>query len=74
MATYELSVTGMTCGHCAAAVEKSLRAVDGVREAKVDHEAGRACVQIGEGAAGAAPLVEAVRQAGFDVSGFRRVE
>ena len=31
-----ITVIGMSCGHCAAAVEEALKAVSGVTEAKVD--------------------------------------
>jgi copper chaperone len=31
----KLSITGMTCGHCVAAVKKALKAVPGVEEAEV---------------------------------------
>jgi Cu+-exporting ATPase len=31
-----LKVEGMSCGHCKAAVEKALKAVDGVENAVVD--------------------------------------
>jgi copper chaperone CopZ len=38
----ELNVTGMTCGHCKAAVEKALKAVAGVSAVTVDLEHGKA--------------------------------
>ncbi|MDR2704051.1 MAG: heavy-metal-associated domain-containing protein [Cellulomonadaceae bacterium] len=32
MATYDIKVKGMTCGHCADAVTNALTALDGVQE------------------------------------------
>ena len=37
-----LKVTGMTCGGCAAAVKNAAKRVDGVKDAKVSSEHGRA--------------------------------
>ncbi len=42
--TVELVVRGMTCSHCAASVESTLKAQDGVRRVTVDLAAGRAVV------------------------------
>jgi copper chaperone len=38
--TKSYAVTGMTCGHCAAAVTEELTALDGVRDVSVALEAG----------------------------------
>lgn len=43
----ELSITGMTCGHCAEAVAQALRHCGGVESVQVDLKAGRAVV-VGE--------------------------
>jgi copper chaperone len=40
----ELNVTGMTCGHCKAAVEKALKSVSGVNTVEVNLEQGKARV------------------------------
>lgn len=40
----ELNVTGMTCGHCKAAVETALKAVAGVTAVAVDLPGGKASV------------------------------
>ena len=37
----EITVKGMNCGHCAAAVIKALEALPGVSEVKVDLATGR---------------------------------
>ena len=36
----------MMCPHCEATVKKALEAIDGVTEAKADHEAGTAVVKL----------------------------
>jgi copper chaperone CopZ len=38
--TASYPVTGLTCGHCAAAVTQELSALDGVRDVAVDLSAG----------------------------------
>jgi len=40
----ELSVSGMTCGHCETAVAKALKSVPGVTKATVDLAGGKAVV------------------------------
>jgi copper chaperone len=41
----EITVKGMSCGHCAAAVTKALENLPGVSEVKVDLESGRVSYQ-----------------------------
>ena len=41
-----MKIEGMMCGHCEAAVKKSLEALDGVEVAEVSHEAGTAIVTL----------------------------
>ncbi len=57
----ELTIEGMTCGHCKAAVEEALRGVDGVRTVQVDLEGGAAQVEGGDVDA----LVAAVAEEGY---------
>lgn len=38
--TTTYTVTGMTCGHCAAAITEEVSELNGVNEVRVDHEAG----------------------------------
>ncbi|GAA1998371.1 heavy-metal-associated domain-containing protein [Brevibacterium samyangense] len=40
MTTTELRITGMTCGHCVAAVTEELTALEGVTDVSVDLVAG----------------------------------
>jgi len=61
-----LTVQGMTCGHCEAAVRKALEAVPGVTAVlEVDRTANRAVV---EGDADTAALVAAIKEEGYQAS------
>ena len=62
----DLVITGMTCGSCAARVERVLRHVPGVLGAEVNLATGRARVVRVQGGADAADLATALRRAGFD--------
>jgi copper chaperone len=44
MRTESYTVTGMTCGHCVAAVTEEVTAVDGVSDVHVDLDTGRLTV------------------------------
>ena len=61
-----LDVEGMTCGSCAARVERTLNAFPEV-EASVNFATGEARVRRGPGAPGLAELREAVRARGYDI-------
>lgn len=68
MSTVTIKVTGMSCGHCAAAVRQELGALAGVTGVEVDITAGTVTIS------SAAPLpVEAIdaaiRQAGYALAG-----
>jgi copper chaperone len=63
--TMELTVTGMSCGHCEETVEDALDDVDGVTAASADNESDRVTV---EGDAETSALVAAVEDAGYDAS------
>ncbi|GHF63362.1 copper chaperone CopZ [Deinococcus metalli] len=62
MSTLELTITGMTCGHCQAGVTQALKTVPGVTDAQVDLKAGTAVVH---GNADPSALVEAVLEEGY---------
>ncbi|PTA69272.1 CopZ family metallochaperone [Deinococcus arcticus] len=62
MTQIELDVTGMTCGHCQAAVTKTLKSVPGVQDVQVDLQTGKAVVQ---GAAQPEQLIAAVQEEGY---------
>lgn len=61
-----MQVTGMVCEGCSAAVERVVTALDGVREARVDHVSGDARIEH-EDTVALAAIAKAVRDAGFDV-------
>ena len=63
----KLQVTGMTCASCVMRVEKSLKAVPGVRGASINLATEQASVNA-ETAVTADTLVAAVRKAGYDVA------
>ena len=57
-----LSVTGMTCSHCAHTVSKALKAVAGVEKVSVSLDTGHARV---DGKAGAGALIQAIEEEGY---------
>lgn len=63
MSTTTLRITGMTCGHCVAAVTAALKAVPGVEWVQVNLERGEGVVQ---GSANADQLVGAVETEGYE--------
>lgn len=65
MNTVQLHITGMSCGHCVAAVTKALKSVPGTQEAQVDLASGSATVQ---GSAPPEALVKAVADEGYGVT------
>ena len=67
--TIELDVSGMTCGSCAARVQRALGEQPGVSEALVNYATGRATVELDPGALDATErLVAAVQRAGYGAS------
>ena len=50
MSSLKMDITGMSCGHCVAAVSRSLEAIDGVHSAQV--EIGAATVEFDAGVVG----------------------
>ncbi|MDQ7015964.1 MAG: cation transporter [Gammaproteobacteria bacterium] len=58
-----LNITGMSCGHCTAAVEKALLAVAGVESVTVDLETNSATV---DGSAAVEVLIAAVVEEGYE--------
>ena len=60
--TTELTVSGMTCGHCEKAVEGALKGVPGVQTVRVDLQGGTATVQ---GEADPQALMAAVTEEGY---------
>lgn len=64
MTTTTYTVTGMTCGHCAASVEKELKTIPTVSEVQVDVESGAVTVT------SAHPLDIASVSAAIDEAGY----
>lgn len=60
--TTELTVSGMTCGHCEKAVESALKGVPGVEDVRVNLQSGTATVQ---GDADPQALMAAVTEEGY---------
>jgi copper chaperone len=65
MANIKLRVTGMTCGHCQAKVEKALKGVRGVYTAIVDLPNGEAEVDFDDDTVTTAQLVGVVAAVGY---------
>ena len=65
--TTTFQVTGMTCGHCVAAVETEVAAVAGVTAAHADLASGRLEV-VSDGPLDAAVVAAAVEEAGYEVT------
>jgi copper chaperone CopZ len=65
MANVKLRVTGMTCSHCQAKVERALKAVIGVYTAVIDLPDGEAEVDFDDDSVTTDQLVAAVAQAGY---------
>lgn len=60
MATTELKVQGMTCGHCAQGVTGALQKLRGVERAQVDLNSGRARVEYDEAQTDVQEMIRAV--------------
>ena len=66
-ASVDLPITGMTCANCSAAVERTLKRVDGVVSANVNLASERASVEYVPGLVNRGDLVKAVEGAGYGV-------
>lgn len=64
--TVDLDIKGMSCGHCVKAVQGALSKVPGV--SVKDVRIGHATVEVENGAARSAELVEAVDDAGYEAT------
>ncbi|WP_340820404.1 copper ion binding protein [Methanolobus sp. WCC4] len=67
MTTETIKIEGMMCGHCKANVEKSIAAIAGVSEVKVDLEAKQATVTFDPSVADLETIKAAVADAGYTV-------
>ena len=64
----EISVKGMSCGHCVAAVTRALQSLPGVTQVQVDLASGRVTYQ-SQVRASREEVVQAVKAAGYEVAG-----
>jgi cation-transporting ATPase V len=64
----EFDVSGMTCGSCAARVQRTLSREPGVTDALVNYATGRATVELEPGTLDDERLIAAVRKAGYDAA------
>lgn len=65
MATTNLKVTGMTCGHCVRSVSEALGGLDGVESADVKLDEGRATVVYDDARVAPGDMVAAVIDEGY---------
>lgn len=68
MKTARLSVGGMTCEHCAQAVEKALTSQAGVRNATVSLDSSTAEVEFEEARVAPEQLIASIEEAGYEAS------
>ncbi|MFC8530971.1 MULTISPECIES: heavy-metal-associated domain-containing protein [Nocardia] len=67
MSSTTYTVTGMTCGHCAASVKSEIGKIDGVTGVEVDLESGAVRVESSAALSDDAVLA-AVDEAGYEVA------
>lgn len=72
MATLELGISGMSCGHCVNAVKNALQELDGVDVRKV--EIGSATVDYDPSRSSPAAIQNAVEDAGYQVGAAAPVQ
>jgi copper ion binding protein len=72
MSKIEISIEGMTCGHCAMSITNEIATLEGVSSVKVDHTTGKAVVEASEGVTQDS-LSEAVAEAGYTATAFANV-
>jgi copper ion binding protein len=65
MATLELQISGMSCGHCVSAVKNALQELDGVQVKKV--EIGSASVDYDPARSSPSAIENAIEDAGYQV-------
>ncbi len=60
---HHLKVTGMSCGHCVAAIEKAVKSLDSQAEVAANIEKGEVTVSSD---IEFAPISEAIKEAGYE--------
>lgn len=66
----KLKIDGMSCGHCVSAVDKALKAVDGVQVEQV--AIGSATVSYDPASTSAEKITQAIEDEGYTVAGTAR--
>jgi cation-transporting ATPase V len=66
--TYELNISGMTCGSCSSRVQSALGRQAGVLDAVVNLANGRATIEATAGAVDPGRLIEVVEKLGYDAT------
>ncbi len=66
----QISIEGMSCGHCVKHIEEALKAVQGVGNVQVSLQGKNAVVEVSDSVPDA-NLKEAVEDAGYDVIGIK---
>ena len=69
MTKLTMEITGMSCGHCVAAVSRTLKALDGVAESQV--EIGSAAVEFDPDRITPPQIAQAIVDEGYVVVGTR---
>jgi len=64
----ELDIAGMSCGSCAARIQRALSQQPGVRDARVNYATARASVELEPHTLAIDELIETVHRAGYDAS------
>lgn len=72
MATLELEISGMSCGHCVSAVRGALQELDGVDVKKV--EIGSATVEYDPARSSREAIENAIEEAGYQVGPIAPVQ
>jgi copper chaperone CopZ len=67
MSTTTVTVTGMSCGHCATSVREELTEIPGVVSVDVDLASGNVTID-SEGAIDAAAIRTAIEDAGYELA------
>jgi len=60
-------VNGMSCGHCKEAVEKAVKALNGVKEAVVNLDAKNVCVVYDSTSVSRVDIEKAIVDAGYEI-------
>jgi copper chaperone len=68
MSSVTVTVTGMTCGHCASSVREEVQNIPGVTDVDVDVASGKVTID-SEGPIGADAIQGAVEEAGYQLAG-----